>query len=98
MIGAAVNTHRSALVGVMSSLIISLIASATGCSTPYGPTRIGPRRDCAQADHLALEQHHVGDADQRRVEDDDDLQERNDERVDHQRSTSPSTMSIEPIS
>src|SRR5436190_5858058 len=49
MIGAAVNTHRSALVGVMSSFKISLMASATGCSTPYGPTRIGPRRDCAQA-------------------------------------------------
>ena len=49
MIGAAVNTHLSARTGVMSSFSISLIASATGCSTPYGPTRIGPRRDCAHA-------------------------------------------------
>ena len=49
MIGAAVNTHRSARTGVMSSLIISFTASATGCRTPYGPTRIGPSRDCAQA-------------------------------------------------
>jgi len=49
MIGAAVNTHRSARTGVMSSLIISLMASAIGCSTPYGPTRIGPSRDCAHA-------------------------------------------------
>src|SRR5579862_2657712 len=49
IIGAAVNTHLSARAGVMSSLIISFTASATGCSAPYGPTRIGPRRDCAQA-------------------------------------------------
>ena len=49
MIGAAVNTHLSARTGVMSSLIISLIASAIGCRTPYGPTRIGPSRDCAHA-------------------------------------------------
>ena len=49
MIGAAVNTHLSARVGVMSSLIISFTASATGCRMPYGPTRIGPSRDCAQA-------------------------------------------------
>src|SRR2546430_192208 len=49
MIGAAVNTHRSARTGVMSSLIISFTASAIGCRIPYGPTRIGPRRDCAQA-------------------------------------------------
>src|SRR4029077_16128535 len=49
MMGAAVNTHLSARVGVMSSLIISFTASATGCRTPYGPTRIGPSRDCAHA-------------------------------------------------
>src|ERR1043166_913482 len=49
MIGAAVKTHRSAFVGVMSSFNINLIASAIGCSTPYGPTRIGPSRDCAHA-------------------------------------------------
>src|SRR5437764_13363429 len=49
MMGAAVKTHLSARVGVMSSLIISFTASATGWSTPYGPTRIGPRRDCAHA-------------------------------------------------
>jgi hypothetical protein len=49
MIGAAVNTHLSARTGVMSSLIISFTASAIGCRMPYGPTRIGPRRDCVQA-------------------------------------------------
>src|SRR6478672_12008461 len=49
MIGAAVNTHLSARTGVMSSLIISFTASAIGWRTPYGPTRIGPSRDCAHA-------------------------------------------------
>ena len=49
MIGAAVNTHLSARTGVMSSLIISFTASATGCRMPYGPTRMGPSRDCAHA-------------------------------------------------
>ena len=34
MIGAAVNTHLSARAGVMSSLIISFTASATGCRMP----------------------------------------------------------------
>src|SRR5581483_8897972 len=48
-------------------------------------------------DHFPLEQHHVGDADERRVQHDDDLQERNQELIDH-RSTSPSTTSIDPIS
>jgi hypothetical protein len=50
---------------------------------PYGPTeaRLRPRDD------LALEEHHVGDRHQRRVEDDDDLQERDDEGVDDSRHT-----------
>ena len=34
MIGAAVKTHLSARTGVMSSLIISFTASATGCRMP----------------------------------------------------------------
>ena len=49
MIGAAVKTHLSARVGVMSSLRISLIASAIGWREPYGPTRIGPSRTCTHA-------------------------------------------------
>src|SRR5207244_8635030 len=48
-------------------------------------------------DYLPLEQHHVGDGDERRVQDDRNLQQRDDELIDH-RSTSPSTMSIDPIS
>ena len=47
---------------------------------------------------FALEQHHVGDRDQRRVQHDDDLQQRDEKAVDHYRSTSPSTMSIDPMS
>jgi hypothetical protein len=49
MIGAAVKTHLSARVGVMSSFNISFTASAIGWRIPCGPTRIGPRRDWAQA-------------------------------------------------
>jgi len=36
-------------------------------------------------DYLPLEQHHVGDGHQRRVQDDDDFQERNEQGVDHRR-------------
>ena len=42
-------------------------------------------------DDLPLEQHHVGDGDERPVQDDRDLEKRNQKRVDH-RSTSPSTL------
>ncbi len=49
MMGAAVNTHLSARVGVMSSFSRSFMASAIGCSMPYGPTRIGPSRTCTHA-------------------------------------------------
>jgi hypothetical protein len=49
MIGASVNTKRSARAGVMSSFSSSLMASAIGCSTPCGPTRIGPSRTCTHA-------------------------------------------------
>jgi hypothetical protein len=33
----------------MSSFIISFSASAIGCSSPCGPTRYGPMRDCMRA-------------------------------------------------
>ena len=32
--------------GIMSSLIISLMASATGCISPMGPVRVGPSLRC----------------------------------------------------
>ena len=48
-------------------------------------------------DDLALEEDHVGHADERRIEHEQNLDERNDPAVDH-RSTSPSTTSSEPMS
>jgi hypothetical protein len=51
-IGARLYTRRSAAVGTMSSFIISLSASAIGCSSPCGPTRYGPIRDCIRAANL----------------------------------------------
>src|SRR5262249_32297937 len=57
-----------------------------------------PEARLRPGDDLALEEHHVGDRrEHNSEEDDDDLQERDDELIDH-RSTSPSTMSIDPIS
>ena len=46
MIGATKNTSLSTVVGTMSSLSGSLSASATGCSRPQGPARLGPGRFC----------------------------------------------------
>ena len=45
-IGAAVKTSASATFGCSTSFCINLIASASGCSSPNGPTRFGPSRDC----------------------------------------------------
>src|SRR5271165_6929497 len=44
--GALQKTSLSALAGMMSSLMSSFSASANGCSSPCGPTRMGPRRIC----------------------------------------------------
>ncbi len=44
--GASLNRKRSASAGMWSSLVRSLIPSATGCSSPCHPTRIGPIRCC----------------------------------------------------
>ena len=44
MIGGRLNSLLSAALGCSTSFWISLIASATGCSRPNGPTRFGPRR------------------------------------------------------
>ncbi len=40
--GASVKSHLSAPFGLSSSFIRSLMMSASGCSTPCGPTRYGP--------------------------------------------------------
>ena len=39
---------------MMSSLSASFTPSARDCSSPHGPTRLGPGRDCIRADDLAL--------------------------------------------
>ncbi len=48
MTGARKNSTLSACAGVMTSLVISFSASAIGCSSPSGPTRLGPTRMCIQ--------------------------------------------------
>src|SRR5713226_40088 len=47
-IGAKMNRNLLAPVGTIVSLNMSLMASAIGCSSPIGPTRLGPRRICIQ--------------------------------------------------
>ena len=49
MAGAATKIHLLAPSGMTSSLKKSLMPSATGCSRPKGPVRLGPRRNCMKA-------------------------------------------------
>ena len=49
MIGARTKTALSAACGVMSSFSASLMPSARPCSSPNGPTRLGPMRICIRA-------------------------------------------------
>src|SRR5262245_61989212 len=45
--GASLNRNRSAPLGIVSSLVTSLIVSASDCAQPYlPPVRVGPRRSC----------------------------------------------------
>ena len=46
--GASTKKARSPNGGTQSSLVRSLMASATACSTPNQPTRFGPSRSCHQ--------------------------------------------------
>ena len=48
-IGARMKTGRSARTGMMSSFNMSLMPSASPCSTPKGPTLLGPSRICMRA-------------------------------------------------
>src|SRR5581483_7441885 len=50
--GASLNRKRSAPVGATSSLLMSLMPSASDCSSPNGPTRVGPSRSWMRADTL----------------------------------------------
>lgn len=45
-IGAKINIEIDDVAGRSGSLIKSLIASAIGWSRPYGPTTLGPFRNC----------------------------------------------------
>ncbi len=49
--------------------------SASGCSRPNGPDAGGSPAILNAAQHLALEQHRIGDRRQRNDEDDDDLKD-----------------------
>lgn len=44
--GAIINMVVEDVAGRKGSLVNSLIASAKGCSRPYGPTMFGPFRNC----------------------------------------------------
>src|ERR1043165_4510097 len=50
--GAKKKIQRSAFSGMKSSLVSSLRPSAIGCSSPHGPTRIGPSLACINAEIL----------------------------------------------
>ena len=52
MHGANQKITLSESAGIMSSLSSSFNASAIGCSSPCGPTRIGPRRTWKSASTL----------------------------------------------
>lgn len=45
-IGVAINKMGEAVDGRRGSLIKSLMPSAIGCRSPYGPTMFGPLRNC----------------------------------------------------
>ena len=47
--GAMMKTMRLAPAGMIVSLVISFSASAKGCSSPNGPTTLGPLRSCIAA-------------------------------------------------
>src|SRR5207247_8767909 len=49
MTGASAKRSGSAAGGRSSSLNISLMMSASGCRSPFGPTRYGPSRCCSIA-------------------------------------------------
>ncbi|MDT4831492.1 hypothetical protein FQZ97_650060 [compost metagenome] len=57
MMGPSRNRPLLATVGRMISLVISLSASAIGCSRPSGPMRFGPTRICVKP--MALRSHSV---------------------------------------
>jgi hypothetical protein len=55
--GASLNTNRSLLSGIRSSLKNSLMPSASVCSRPFGPALSGPMRFCMNA--MTLRSNHT---------------------------------------
>ena len=47
--GPKMNNHLLAAVGMISSFMINLIPSASGCNNPKGPALLGPGRSCKMA-------------------------------------------------
>lgn len=45
-VGAMINRDIEVVKGRMGSFINSFMASANGCRMPYGPTMLGPLRNC----------------------------------------------------
>lgn len=45
-VGAIMNSDIEVVRGRMGSFINSFMASANGCRMPYGPTMLGPLRNC----------------------------------------------------
>lgn len=45
-VGAIINSEIDVVRGRIGSLIKSFMASANGCKIPYGPTTLGPFRNC----------------------------------------------------
>lgn len=45
-VGAIMNSDSEVVRGRMGSFINSFMASANGCRMPYGPTMLGPFRNC----------------------------------------------------
>ncbi len=50
--GARLNKNLSEPLGVSPSFTNNFTVSANDCNKPFGPTRLGPRRICIQADTL----------------------------------------------
>ena len=85
--GAMKKRYRLAPDGRMISLNSSLATSANGCSRPNGPDAVGADAHLHVADHLALGIRHVGDGQDQRHRDADDLHERPDHRPDRRRDS-----------
>ena len=98
IIGASRNTTLLAPVGMMVSLSSSFRPSANGCSRPNGPTTLGPWRSCIAAQHLALGIGQVGDGQQQRHDDRQELQHDQDRLAEPERREERDDVAIMPYS